>query len=495
MFESAEIGHQLDKATYKAALPGLREQLLECQLELLERGDTAVVVVIAGVEGAGKGETVNLLNEWMDPRHIETQAFGPRSEEEKERPPMWRFWRALPPTGKIGILFGSWYTAPILDQVLGDASDAELNEALQRIRHFERMLARENVLLIKLWFHLSRDTQKKRLGKLEKDKQSRWRVTERDWQLFHKFDRFYQVSEQVLRETSTAEAPWHVIDGTDHRYRSLTAGRLLLDAMRRRLDHLPGPPTTPPAPLPQPALDGRNTLNGLDYSLSLDKQGYRKALAHWQQELNRLSRDRRLRDRSVVLVFEGNDAAGKGGAIRRLTAALDARYCRVVPVAAPTDEERRQPYLWRFWRQLPRHGHFTVFDRSWYGRVLVERVEGLCSEQDWMRAYSEINEFEEQLVDSGVVLCKFWLAITPDEQLARFRARQETGYKRFKITDEDWRNREKWPEYERAVCDMVERTSTEYAPWKLVPANSKRFARIEVLKTVCTTLEVALSVR
>lgn len=171
---------------------------------------------------------------------------------------------------------------------------------------------------------------------------------------------------------------------------------------------------------------------------------------------------------------------------------MDARFYRVVPIAAPTDEERAQPYLWRFWRHLPRHGRFTLFDRSWYGRVLVERVEGLCAEHDWMRAYTEINEFEEQLVDHGTIIAKFWLAITPDEQLARFQAREQTGYKRFKITDEDWRNRDRWNDYEVAVCDMVDRTSTEYAPWTLVEANDKRHARIKVLRRLCETLQTSL---
>ena len=191
-------------------------------------------------------------------------------------------------------------------------------------------------------------------------------------------------------------------------------------------------------------------------------------------------------------MFEGQDAAGKGGAIRRITQALDARYYHIIPVAAPTEEEREQPYLWRFWRHLPRQGHFTVFDRSYYGRVLVERVEGFCREEDWMRAYAEINDFEEQLDMSGVIIAKYWLAITPEEQLQRFRAREKTGYKRFKITDDDWRNRKQWPQYERAVCDMIDRTSTDFAPWTLVEANDKYHARLKILKTLCQRIEEKL---
>lgn len=490
MFESAELGHRIDRETWKARLPALREALLEAQLELLEKADTAVVVVIAGVEGAGKGETVNLFNEWMDPRHIVTEAFGPLTEEERQRPFMWRYWRALPPKGQIGILFGSWYSKPILSRVLDCCSAAELDLQVKRIRHFERMLARENVLLVKLWFHLSKSRQKKRLTKLAKNPDTAWRVSDSDWKLFKHFDEFAAVGEQVLRQTSTGDAPWVVIDGSDHRYRSLTAGELLLGALRDRVARVADKASAAPAPLlDQPSLDQRNVINQLDYSQSLPKKDYKAELARWQRELNLLSRDKRFRERNCVCVFEGNDAAGKGGTVRRVTQALDARFYRVIPIAAPTEEERVQPYLWRFWRHLPRHGRFTLFDRSWYGRVLVERVEGLCSEHDWMRAYTEINEFEHQLVEHGTVLTKFWLAITPDEQLKRFQAREESGYKRFKITGEDWRNRERWPDYERAVCDMVDRTSTEYAPWTLVEANDKRHARIKVLKTLCETLE------
>lgn len=490
MFESAELGHRVDKQTWKARLPPLREALLEAQFDLLDSGHTAVVVLIGGVEGAGKGEVVNALNEWMDPRHIRTEAFGPLTEEERQHPYMWRYWKALPARGKIGILFGSWYTRPVVDRVLGGCSAAELDLQVKRIRHFERMLARENVLLVKFWFHLSKKQQKKRFAKLAKNPETAWRVTDTERKFLKHYDKFSAVSEQVLRETSTGDAPWVVIDGSDDRYRTLTAGELLLSAIRDKLDK--GSTVSPPAPAPllDPiGLDSRNVLNQLDYSQSLPKKQYNDELAHWQRELNLLSRDKRFRERNCICVFEGNDAAGKGGAIRRITRSLDARFYRVIPVGAPAEEERAQPYLWRFWRHLPRQGRFTIFDRSWYGRVLVERVEELCSEHDWMRAYTEINEFEEQLINHGTILTKFWLAITPEEQLQRFQAREETGYKRFKITEDDWRNRARWPDYEQAVCDMVDRTSTEYAPWSLVEANDKRHARIKVLRTLCENLE------
>ncbi len=495
MFESAELGHAIDRARYRREEPRLRADLLDAQFEVGRLARFPVIVLVNGVDGAGKGETVNLLNAWMDPRHIRTHAFPEPTDEERARPFMWRFWRALPPRGKIGILFGNWYTQPIVDRALGRTRRAELDQSIQRINQLERMLADEGALFVKLWFHLSRKVQKRRLRELESDPATRWRVTPRDWRNFERYDRFRAVSEHALRDTSTGHAPWYVVEGADARYRSLTVGRILLDALRARLAQegkgarrrvtAAAPPAPPPA-------DGKDVLGALDLSLRLPERRYARDLEAEQGRLNLLCRRKAFRSRALVVVFEGNDAAGKGGAIRRVTAALDARQYQVVPVAAPTEEERAQPYLWRFWRQLPAHGRVAIFDRSWYGRVLVERVEGFAPEADWTRAYSEINAFEEQLVEAGAVVLKFWLAISPEEQLARFKAREATRFKKFKITPEDWRNRKRWPEYARAVRDMVDRTSSAIAPWTLVEANDKRWARVKVLRTIGDRLEGAL---
>ncbi len=491
MFESAELGHKIDKATYDKEVPKLREDLLNAQFDLAQNAKFPVIILVGGVDGAGKGETVNLLNEWMDPRHIQAHAMGEMSDEERERPAMWRFWRALPPKGKIGVFFGSWYTAPIVKRVLKQTSAASLNQSIDQINRFEKMLTDEGALILKFWFHLSKDAQEKRLKSLEKNPKTRWRVTKLDWARFKIYDKFRKVSEHALRETSTAEAPWIVVEGADPRYRSLTVGKILLEAMRKRLDNTVKPVEPSVAPLQAP-IDQLDVFDKLNMTQKLDKKKFESELEKYQGRLNLLTRDPRFHNLSVIALFEGSDAGGKGGAIRRITGALDARHYHIIPIAAPTEEERAQPYLWRFWRHIPRTGRVTIFDRSWYGRVLVERVEKFCSEQDWMRAYSEINDFEEQLVDNNTVLVKFWLAITKEEQLRRFNEREKTGYKRFKITDEDWRNREKWDDYERAVCDMVDRTSTEIAPWTLVEANDKNFARIKILKTLCQRIEAAM---
>jgi polyphosphate:AMP phosphotransferase len=492
MFESAEIGHHIGKKEYKRRELVLREALLQAQYGLLGQAKFPVIILVNGVDGAGKGETVNLLNQWMDPRHIRTEAFGGLAGGGHGLPEMWPFWQVLPAKGHIGILFGSWYSDPILAHVMAHGKTAHFGLHLERIRQFERMLVAEGALLIKFWFHLSRTAARKHFKELESDPKSAWRVTPQDWQRLKQYDGFVKVSEHALRKTSTGEAPWLVIDGSDPAYRSLTAGEYLLDALTQRLagQH---PGLAVAAAVPPPAIDGRTLLGTFDYSRSLAAKTYQRRLVALQGQLNLLLRDPRMAARSLVLVFEGMDAAGKGSTIRRVTQALDARHYRVVPVAAPSDEERAQPYLWRFWRHVPRHGQAVLFDRSWYGRVLVERVENLCPENDWMRAFDEINAFEEQLAESGAVVVKFWLAITLDEQLRRFNERKATPHKNFKITEDDWRNRDKWPQYERAVGDMIDRTSTDIAPWHLVASNDKMFSRIEVLTHLCERMERALA--
>lgn len=492
MFESAELGHKVDKETFKTEVPALREALLDAQFDLAQAKKFPVIILIGGVDGAGKGETANLLNEWMDPRHIHTQAFGLPSDEESERPPMWRFWRALPPKGKIGIYFGSWYTEPIVRRAYNETDNETLGYELEEIARFEKMLTDEGTLVLKFWFHLSKEKQKERINALEKNPKTRWRVTEVDKRHLKLYDEFREISEHVLRETSTASAPWIIVEGFDANYRNLTVGKYIQEAIRKRLDHDDGQFQDPPSPPLLRPVDNLQLVDSLDLSKTISKTEYEKKLEKFQGKLNLLTRESNFRDISVIAVFEGSDAAGKGGSIRRITQAIDARRFSIIPIAAPTDEERAQPYLWRFWRHVPRRGRLTVFDRSWYGRVLVERVEGFCSEYDWMRAYGEINDFEQQLTRKNIVLLKFWLQISKEEQLRRFEERQQISFKRFKITDEDWRNRDKWDDYQVAVCDMIDRTSTSEAPWTVVEANDKNYARITILKTICERIEDAL---
>jgi len=386
----------------------------------------------------------------------------------------------------------AWYNEAMLAHVQGKIDADQVSTRVQAIREHEQMLTDEGFVLLKFWIHLSKAAQKQRLQELEHDPTTAWRVTREDWKAYRVYNKAHELWESLLRETSTGAAPWHVVEGTDGRYRYLTVGKILLDALRTTLAPRPATPKhaiTPPAPS---VIDNVKLIRDLDLSKKLPVKDYDRALEKHQGKLATLTRHKRFAKRSLILVFEGVDAAGKGGAIRRVTGALDARQYVTVPVAAPTEEERAFPYLWRFWRNVPRYGGITIFDRSWYGRVLVERVEGYCSVYDWMRAYDEINQFEEQLTRGDAVVVKFWLQISKAEQLRRFNARERSPFKRFKITADDWRNRKKWNAYEQAVCDMVDRTSTEIAPWTLVEAEDKYYARIKVLQTINDSLKQAL---
>ena len=492
MFESAELGHSVAKRAYDKRMPGLRYELLEAQLTMVAKADFPVIVVVGGEDGSGRGEMVNLLLEWMDPHHVRVHASDVPVDGEKDRPPMWRFWRSLPPKGKMGVFFGGWYARPILDRAGSRIDAAEFHRQLADISRFERMLVDEGALVIKIWLHLTKKAQRKRFEKLESKPETAWRVSRQDWKDHRRYGRLREVSERALRETSCAEAPWTVVEATDDRFRNMTVATVLRDAMLARLKQGRRAVPARAAPPPPPPVDGQDVLARMDLSRSLTQAKYDKKLPLLQARLSELSRDRRFKDLGAVVVFEGNDAAGKGGSIRRVTRALDARYYDVIPTSAPTEEERAQPYLWRFWRGVPRRGRIALFDRSWYGRVLVERVEELAAEPDWMRAYREIGEFEDSLSRFGLVVVKFWLAISKQEQLARFQAREKTPFKRFKITPDDWRNRKKWGAYEQAVCDMVDRTSTDVAPWHLVEANDKRWARVRILETLTDSIERAL---
>ncbi len=495
MFEAAKVGRKVSKSEFKAAEGELRTQLLEVQRKL-RHSDIPVVVIVSGVEGAGKGSVVNRLNEWMDTRGMQTFAFWDETDEERERPRYWRFWRSLAARGEISVLFGGWYLAPIEHRFRNRCNDAELDAELNRIVDFERMLTEDGALVVKFWFHLTEKEQRSRLKALSKDERSRWKMLPSKSKFSKEYQHFERVAERVIRNTDTGISPWYLIEATNKRYRDLTVGRTLLTAIKARLESNEGfcvPPTSHAPTLPEASTARVTVLDHVDLSMTLDPAEYKPRLKALQQEINELTWDAYKKKRSCVMVFEGVDAGGKGGAIRRLTNAIDARLYRTIPVAAPTDEEKAHHYLWRFWRHIPRAGRTTIYDRSWYGRVLVERVEGFATPPEWQRAYAEINQFEEQLIEAGDIVIKFWLHISQDEQLRRFKEREQVPYKQHKITDEDWRNREKWPAYKEAVNEMIVRTSTEFAPWTLVPGNDKKYARIKVLETVCERLREELA--
>ena len=493
MFESMTVDRRLKGSEFRKQSLPLRRELLQAQFKLAEL-DYPVIILVAGIEGAGKGALIHRLNEWMDPRGIETITFWEHSDEDESHPYFWRFWRKLPPRGQIGIFLGTWYRKPADAFLKGCMKRKEFDWHCHQIESFEQMLHNDGALIIKLWLHVSHDTQRRQLEENAPEKEQIPRVAEHPDELAGSYKKRLAIAEKLILATDTESNPWHLIEAEDRHYRDITAGNIILAAMCDRAST--GLPPEPPVRDMNTARPGTTAqpkaLDTVDLSLVLDQDTYNRKLKKYQDRLQDLIWKAYRKKRSVVAVFEGWDAAGKGSAIRRVTGAVDPRLYRLAQFAAPSDEERAQHYLWRFWRQLERDGRCTFFDRSWYGRVLVERVEQFAAEREWQRAYNEINRFEEQLVNHGSIVLKFWIHISPEEQLSRFKERGAEPYKRYKITPEDWRNREQWPAYEDAVNEMVNRTSTSHAPWTLISGNDKPYARIQILKTFCKTIKRAL---
>ena len=475
----------------------LRADLLDAQFDLAESCNRAILILLNGPDGSGKGEVLNRLHEWLDPRTIATLAYDLDDQNDGRHPIAWRYWRDLPARGRIGVVLASWYHLVLKARTTRAKSRAEFARELAAIERIEEMLDAEGTTLVKIWLDLSpgnaRRRRKAKGNRMERPGGPRNPLV-REWAAIDTARgrrRLVEAADELIATSAGSDAPWHRIPADDPRARDLMVGRLVLEALekaRRQRPPAPGRPQTRPRRI----APGPSALDALDMSRSIDRSSYEAALAKAQMQLFELTHSAAFADRALICAFEGNDAAGKGGAIRRLRAALNPITSHVHPIAAPSDDDLARPYLWRFWRRIPLRGHVAIFDRSWYGRVLVERVEGFAAMEDWRRAYYEIADFERQLSDSGYIVQKYWLAIDQEEQLRRFEARKKTPHKRFKITPDDWRNREKWPLYEAAVEDMIALTSTPNAPWTLVESTQKRFSRLKVLETLVARLEAEL---
>ena len=514
MLEKVDLTKKLSKEEYKEKMPLLEARLGRLQRECKALG-IPIMIVFEGFGASGKGLQIGRLIQSMDPRGFEVHPIKNETEEERMHPFMWRFWTKTPAKGRIAIYDGSWYRRVLIDRFEKRTKNKELADVFHSINSFEEQLAEDGTLIIKLLLDIDKKEQKKRFDKLEKNKETAWRVTQGDKERNVHYDEYAAMMEDMLFKTDTDYAPWTIIESMDKRFATLKIYTTVIKAMADQIEKLQkekeekeakkladsesaaGVETDAVAEIAKEADEEMkdlqvSILSKADLSLHYTREEYKEKLDKLQKKMEKLHGELYRRRIPVVLGFEGWDAGGKGGAIKRLTERMDARGYVVNPTASPNDIEKAHHYLWRFWRAMPKDGHVAIFDRTWYGRVMVERIEGFCTTEEWKRAYKEINDMEKDLYDAGAVVIKFWMHIDKDEQERRFRERQENPEKQWKITDEDWRNREKWDQYEDAVNEMLMRTSTDYAPWVVVEGNDKYYARVKVLRTVVEAIEARL---
>jgi len=509
MLEKVDLTMKMEKSEYKAKMTALKLQMGKLQRQCKEMG-LPIMIVFEGFDAAGKGMQIGKLIQSLDPRGFEVFTVKEETKEEAMHPFLWRFWTKTPQRGRMAVYDGSWYIKVLSDRFEKKMRESEIENCYRSICSFEKQITEDGTLLIKLFLDIDQKEQKKRFDKLMESKDTAWRVTKADLKKNEKYDQYQEMIEEMLQRTDTEYAPWTIVEATDRRYATvkiytvitqmLTAG---IDNRRREIARETAAEVIREAE--KEASENRSLIDGatkgfqesvlakVDLSLCCDRKTYRKKLKEYQKKIEKLHGELYQKRIPVVIGFEGWDAAGKGGAIKRLTEKMDARGYVVNPTAAPNDLEKAHHYLWRFWKNMPKDGHIAIFDRTWYGRVMVERIEGFCTQEEWKRAYKEINDMEKDLADAGAVVLKFWMQIDKKEQEKRFRQRQENPEKQWKITEEDWRNREKWEQYEEAVNEMLIRTSTEYAPWIVVEGNDKYYARLKVLETVIDALEKRIS--
>lgn len=480
--EKAELKRQISEAQKKLGV--LAQRVREAKLP--------VIILFEGWGASGKGYLIGKLIEEIDPRGFKVYTIGPRTADERRFPLMKRYWEKIPEYGRISFFVRSWYRDVTVARFEEEPDKKEIDARFREILDFESQLADDGYLIIKFFLRLTKKEQRKRFEKLERNKATSWRVTKADWEHHRRYDDHLHAFTEMVERTDRDYAPWVQIDSKDRRRATLSVLNCTIDlvtgalAMRAapkpmskralRLDE-----TIIPNPIPK--------LADVDLSPTIDPDLYRKELKRLQERLFDLHNWLYQTKTPMIIVYEGQDAAGKGGNIKRVTEGLDPRGYAVNPVAAPTAPELYRQYLWRFWLTLPKDGHIAIYDRSWYGRVMVEKIEGFCTEEQWKRAYSEINHFEHSLRGWGAIIIKFWLQIDKDEQLVRFTDRQNTPEKQWKITEEDWRNRNRWDEYEDAVNEMLRLTNTDFAPWYIIESNDKRYARIKTLRLLVGAIE------
>ena len=479
MLETVDTGAELTKDQYKSAMESLDIRLGELQRSAKAKG-IPVLIVLEGWEAAGQERVLGRVLQALDPRGYTVHFTEDPIDQEQRHPPIRRFWLRLPAHGEIAIFDRSWYYEALRGEVEREWPEARVDQAQDTIAIFERQLADDGMLILKFFLHIAEDEQVKRLKKLRERHEEVLQEKQPERRMKKRYPDFLEATERILQRTSANYAPWTLVPATDRRFAVVKVAETIAVALENALarDEVPAQS--------EPTLTARRTspLDRVDLTLSLRPEDYEAQIETLQDELSDLHFACRARKKSMIILYEGWDTAGKGSNIRRLVRKLDPRAYVVNPVAAPEGVERRQHYLWRFWKSTPEAGHLSIFDRSWYGRVMVERIEGFATPDEWTRAYKEINEFESQLTQFGMPIVKFWIHITKEMQLERLEARKSTPHKNWKVTDEDWRNREKWDDYWLAVSDMIEKTSTLSAPWTIVEGNDKLYARVKALTVV-----------
>lgn len=465
-----------------------RSELAKRQQIIAEK-KLPVIVIVEGYGTAGKGSVIASVIKYMDPRYFRVYNMDTISDDEARRPFLYRHAVRMPKQGQFSIYDGGTMDEVVTSYLMGEISKKEYNRRVESIVNYERQLRDNGYLVIKFFVDIDKKTQAKRIGALLDNKNTSWRVSAKDaWQNMH-YDEYAKSFAKYMKKTDTKACPWHVISGEDRDVVERFVATTIISSIDQAISN----------PWVAKICDNKYEMSKVKPLSTISLAGkeltddeYRKKLKTLQKKLSKLGNKMYRKGIPLVIAYEGWDAAGKGGNIKRIASALDPRDYEVHPIASPSPDEKQRHFLWRFYNRLPKTGHAAIFDRTWYGRVMVERLEGFCSENDWQRAFNEINEFEKDLTDWGAIVIKFWVQIDKDTQLARFTDRQNTPEKQWKITDEDWRNREKWDLYEGAIDEMIAKTSTTYAPWYILESVDKKYARIKALEIIIEKLEERL---
>ncbi|HIY20018.1 MAG TPA: polyphosphate:AMP phosphotransferase [Candidatus Blautia avistercoris] len=489
MLMNMNLPERPSKEEIKERLKKAGEELFALQMEI-KNHKVPVCVLIEGWGAAGKGSLIGKIIKYIDPRFFNVAVVSAPTQEELRKPFLYRYFIQIPEAGRFTFFDGGWMEQTVKERAEGSLDKKAYKLRIESVKRFERQLTDNGYLLVKYFFQITEKEQKKRLEGLYSQEDTQWRISEYDKWQNENYDKCTDYFEKFMNDTNTSSAPWYIVDAQEKKWAQLQVMETLIQQIKVALQNqsLAVPILQNPFELKKMPLLNEIPLEGKE----IPEDEYKEELKKLQKELGELHNRLYRKKVPVVIVYEGWDAAGKGGNIKRITEALDPRGYEVHPIASPQPYEKARHYLWRFWTRLPKTGHIAIFDRSWYGRVMVERLEGFCSENDWKRAYNEMNEFEKELSDWGAVIFKFWVQIDKDTQLERFTLRQNTPEKRWKITDEDWRNREKWDAYEEAVNEMIQKTSTTYAPWYVLESVDKKYARIKALKIVIKTLKKVL---